>query len=1151
MPLGDPTRLLTLLAFPQSWAPNALTVRFLCLPKGDPQQPLRLGLPKFADANLVFEASVIRGLEQLPRTMDSVGLGELVVDEAPVNKTALFAELAQEFNIVPRVPPPAGAPLPRFRKPVTESYLSLTGRRQLSKYLTNEKDFECALHDAHTSQPAAPAVLSNAVTWGRLLSFALRQPKLAMALGIVGQATIPIPDPTVFDTGGWLFIGIHATSDYAAAAPRLDASYAARIPPLNGPRSLYAAVLFPVDGLGGVADDADVFREASRYDLGFARMVHGAQSDGQGDSIQLGWDDEQVADWLNRQVDPKNEAPMGTSGYRVDVREPGGAWNSLLKIESDGDLMLGPVVLGGYSGESIVEVMPAQVAPARAGDFWMPHYFTTWRGSSLALTDPDLVGLHAGVLPDHPETAPLLLNREKTFLPVDDKLVKLRYGKTYEFRVRLADLTRGGPPPSDDTPAVPHATTTINFQRRSRPGQIIVMQRPKPTDKSIKIAKPRLGYPEALFAGVTFNKLKADVPVAGAQKREISVADPDVVRVEVTVAVRALEGDVAAFQPLYTTTRKFNAEQLTLKLQLEDHSTLDSLAAVQPSTGPLKIPTARDIRLTLVAIGRDDPGYFAAADPEREFPDPRRGLLTTLDLRAPAEVEEPLFAPVDTPLCSFFFQPPPADGSVASPAQRVAQELGLDHTALTLAGRPGHRTVIGCSANLRHTLSPERAAITIASEADVIQHWINVLRFTLARDWTWDGLAEEGIAVQRRIVRPGLPDVTQLAGTIRLPHSLAATATSGVAADPRNAVRQTTDILFFDSFDPKPKPGEFPTETTIEYEITAAFKGDVPDPDPETLTNQLPIVTPPVQVPKLVSAGIALSQYEAADDYSSTEQRRRRLWLELELPPLDKDDAYFVRVLANAPDPMLTDEDIPEVVEPPLPIEPEWMRLILPNQPRDHSGSRAMDILDQQAEDGRHYVVSLPKGMKETSLELLGMFTYEIRVGHTDARWCTAQSRYGPPLRIAGVQHPPAPLVCQAARTRDAIRVRAPFATPVHNGRNVRPQFPKTHLWGVLYARVRQTDGASWRNLLLARTRLFPPQSRAETDALVLFGEGRFPLVEIDGLLRRLGLPDDAPLTTLAVELFTDPIGPDPLGRELGHARMLRVSPLIPVPDAC
>lgn len=83
----------------------------------------------------------------------------------------------------------------------------------------------------------------------------------------------------------------------------------------------------------------------------------------------------------------------------------------------------------------------------------------------------------------------------------------------------------------------------------------------------------------------------------------------------------------------------------------------------------------------------------------------------------------------------------------------------------------------------------------------------------------------------------------------------------------------------------------------------------------------------------------------SVDDYSSTEQRRRQLWLEFESSPLDKDDAYFVRVLANAPDPMLIDnqESIPEVDEPSLPIDPEWIRMIQQNQPRDDSGIGAMD----------------------------------------------------------------------------------------------------------------------------------------------------------------------------------------------------------------
>ena len=369
--------------------------------------------------------------------------------------------LSSMFNIKPRVPGAAVAP--KFLKPITKSYLELTGRRQLSDYLTSKKDFECALHEAQSSQPPAPEVLTDEVTWGQLMAYTLRQPKLAMALGLIGEATVDLDDPTVFEEGGWLYLSLHTSSDYSALPPPFKTLFAARIPPLNAARSLYAAVLFPVDG-AGVADD--VFREAERYDRGFARMVHGAQVEDRGDDIartvhgvqiqdggdgiQLAWDDEQIAEWLNRQVNPTTEAPMGTAGYRVDVRTEGGDWNSLVRIESTADLMLGPHVLGPYAGESVVEVMPAQIAPARVGEYWMPPYFTTWRGSSLVLTDSNLTSLHTDLLASIRISLTLMPLRyfliAKKLCRRDDGAVPLRYGKTYDFRVRLADLTFGGPP---------------------------------------------------------------------------------------------------------------------------------------------------------------------------------------------------------------------------------------------------------------------------------------------------------------------------------------------------------------------------------------------------------------------------------------------------------------------------------------------------------------------------------------------------------------------------------------------------------------------------------------------------------------------------------------------------------------------------------
>ena len=74
-------------------------------------------------------------------------------------------------------------------------------------------------------------------------------------------------------------------------------------------------------------------------------------------------------------------------------------------------------------------------------------------------------------------------------------------------------------------------------------------------------------------------------------------------------------------------------------------------------------------------------------------------------------------------------------------------------------------------------------------------------------------------------------------------------------------------------------------------------------------------------------------------------------------------------------------------------------------------------------------------------------------------------------------------------------------------------------------------------------------------DAAVMFGEGEIAIGAVHDLLLRVGLPEDAPLTALAVELFSnssdpDP-APDPVGADLGFARILRVSPLAPVPEAC
>jgi hypothetical protein len=287
------------------------------------------------------------------------------------------------------------------------------------------------------------------------------------------------------------------------------------------------------------------------------------------------------------------------------------------------------------------------------------------------------------------------------------------------------------------------------------------------------------------------------------------------------------------------------------------------------------------------------------------------------------------------------------------------------------------------------------------------------------------------------------------------------------------------------------------------------------------------------------------------------------LWFEFEDEPRDSRDAYFVRILGVGPDPVLIDLSHPNAPRPPdtsepaLAIEPEWMRHIVPHQPRDTSGLRAMTPLEPSPRSPRHYLVPLPEGLTPTSPELFGFFTYEVRLGHASG-WSTAQGRYGPALRVAGVQHPAPPLTCGTGRDEFRVLVRAPYAAAVRNGENVRAREPQTTLWAQLYARVRQVDGVTSRNILIAQVAL---QHRRDNDLAMDdgFGLGEFDLSSVRQTLARLGLPPDAPLTVLTAETFNRTViehgaaDPDwrPLGDMLGHGRILRTSPLVPVPDAC
>jgi hypothetical protein len=300
---------------------------------------------------------------------------------------------------------------------------------------------------------------------------------------------------------------------------------------------------------------------------------------------------------------------------------------------------------------------------------------------------------------------------------------------------------------------------------------------------------------------------------------------------------------------------------------------------------------------------------------------------------------------------------------------------------------------------------------------------------------------------------------------------------------------------------------------------------------------------------------IALSPYVRSADYSSTEQRRRVLWLEFDRPPENPRDLYFGRILAYAPDPLLigTPRDPDEAAEPPLPVDPEPIRTIVPGQSDDRAGFTAMQPLIP-SDSPVHFMLQLPAGLPEDAPELFGFYTYEFRVGHNQG-WSTAQGRFGIALHVTGVQHPAPSLTCMVVRTTAGIVASAPYANPVEDGHSVRPFLPATDIYVMIYAQVHQSDDQDFRNVLLSH-KLARFQRKVLDDRQIspdaLYADASWSSTEINFMLNALTLGTDTPLSCLAVEMLPGaPRLQDPLGVALGQERLLRTSPLVPVPPIC
>ncbi len=1296
---------LSMLTFPQRFDGSNLSLHILILPQlgtqwnGNPLQDLPLGFPlptstgpAFAQASLSLEARLISNLGQFPTHAPVDATIPLATPAASPDAVALFTELQSQFQIKNVVvatdlaqPPKQQLFIKKYLTPTYRQAFHFTRPRVPEAVI--DDSYHCAIKEDKAVNPAFQPSPPD-ITWGKVYAYCLRHPLLARRVGLIREASFPV-EPAAFANGGFLYVTLSAGSDYLAGLGPDDhfnfiRHYAARIPALapGTARPLFAPMLLPVlFNMAGPDGNYDqVFIDTADYDDGFAKIVHANQplsqnllaeeADGfpplHDIGIRLGWDDEQVLIWQNLQLKEREDqpgsgkrldAPLGVFAYRVDARQQGEtAWHSLVRVQSKAPLQLGPVNLGSFEGELGVEVHPMQLDGDQAnGQFWLPAYFSSWNGHSLVLPDEDAAALYKTE-----QALNQAASLGRLYNPLDLAAIPLRYGQIYDFRVRLMDVTSGGPALADQpVHEAPAPVAALHFKRFVQPEPLRVADLPRLPDEpldtyfsgdALTVRRPLLGYPGVVYTG----KYTDPIPLlqaasdAAAGVGSFGIADPDVLQVQVDVEVRTLKMDnqlsLSGDEPfihLYTTFRNFPAEfeaPLSIPLDFRDANVLnfgdpddlgdlgvteDELLALSE----LVLPAGREIRLTLRGIGDGDSSYYGAAQSHigkpiqvkvrRESADERE-LLANLSLSRQIRglyLQPDPPQPNDGRIQTLLFR----RGAAGTPAmiQRLAEQLDVEHKGLTLVGAKGQRVLFGCSRRIRHTLAPDNSSLTFASKEELLNHWLVALTLQVDRDWTWDMVEEVSFEIFREQKFQADDEVDDNQG--RPIGDLEMTATAPINAL-QNPDRSKTTLIFLDAVEPKstkPQPGDpqataFPDVIELSYRLEPRFKASPDQQDePTTLALTLPVTTPPAQLPRLVSAGLALSQYRRNEAYSATEPRQRFLWLEFAEPVRDPNDIYFIRLLGYAPDPLLSDNR-PETLlppdEPPIGLDPELIRVITPGQSDDQAGLAAMQPLEKATNSDRHYLVPLPPGLHAESNELFGFFTYELRVGHAHI-WSTAQGRFGRPLRTTGVQHPAPTLFCTCYRDDVRLLVEAPHALAVLNGKNITANPPRTDIWALLYAQVKQADGKDNRNILLDERKLslipkkFEELLTPEGTLVLAKGNENGPAwsathwadAEVKALLKMLGLPLDASLSVLCVEMMphlgsfqravTAPAfaaaqeeqtivagvravrgnvaapgsagataPPDllrPLSNQLGHFRILRTSPLTPVPDVC
>ncbi|HZG22945.1 MAG TPA: hypothetical protein VEZ17_00125, partial [Chitinophagaceae bacterium] len=691
----------------------------------------------------------------------------VVVNEA-TNKTSILKAIANDFGAKINVDNTTDKAQAIIPEDVTvHKYLPVSYRESFNftsprhKNASTDDSYHCAVKKVTPKNPAWKN--DEDLSWGQVFAHILRQPMLARACGMIYNTEIMVDaNAALFEKGCYLYVDL-VNADYINIQSALleDADgpfikrYAARIPKLivNTPRPVFAPLLFPVlyRKVSDVVDpepkgqwDA-IFAELNEYNDGFAKVVHASQAvstnllsevqDGshpvKDTGIRLAWDDEQILIWYIRQLAQNPEepgkrldAPLGVYGYRIDVKQEveGATWNSLNLVKSKQAYTIGDAPIGNGADETLelpYQVFPTQLDNDTTAPYWLPMYFTSWIGKSLVLKDSDsiLIYRNTEALVSATDPTPKNVSSDNMFEEVATA-AKLLYGNTYTFRVRMMDISGGGPTINEEllnNAASP--TGKRSFKRYIAPGlcriekplslvqgktefineTIVAGNHQFDAAPVLHIRRPLLNYPAVVFtgkyqaAGLDPVQLLIQSVQTADENKIPGIADPDVVRVEVKVEVETLRLDNLAsdsgdenYITLYKTSRSFVGgfeDQLDVPVVFHDAATLNLANQDDPFNTPalnkaaidamieIPLPTARRIRVTVRAVCDGDGTYFGFINEANDNLDSRYGKTSQFMFYKESGGEAELLLPkANVPtIQALYLQPDPifvSDGTI-------------------------------------------------------------------------------------------------------------------------------------------------------------------------------------------------------------------------------------------------------------------------------------------------------------------------------------------------------------------------------------------------------------------------------------------------------------------------------------------------------